>query len=225
MLAHKLALRLVRGGAPRVYASGYAPSATQLRISVPRRTYATPGRPKGAVGEPTKTIKRAVKRAAVTTDPTIAVPATKKPSAKTKAKATKGPKAPTVKQQQMAERRAAAKKIKDAAAAAKQAAAAAKAAAKAKITSARQQKIDLEADFAELKRLALNPPNALSTRGGTAWTTFNGEISKTSLKGASGGDVRSRLSAATKENAVAYKALSPAEREVSALNPVRPASC
>lgn len=62
MIATKIPLRLA-AGAPRVYAQTNALARPTITF-VSQRTYATPGRPKTAVGEPSKTVKRAVKRVA-----------------------------------------------------------------------------------------------------------------------------------------------------------------
>lgn len=72
----------------------------RVLLSQPRRHYAIPGRPKKAVGEPSKTVKRAVKKAAkepVSFDATTQEPAVAKPARTKKIAAKKPAKKPAAK--------------------------------------------------------------------------------------------------------------------------------
>ncbi|GAB7348572.1 hypothetical protein MBLNU459_g6961t2 [Dothideomycetes sp. NU459] len=212
MLGPKLTRRIAVG-LPQTHACRnlvLRPAARLVTVSpspkltlVSRRTYATPGRPKKAVGEPTKTVKRAVKRAASDKTTESAAAAKQKEQAK--------------KAQEKAKKVAAAaqKKAKEKAKAAKEkAAAAAKKAKASKILTPEQRekakKARALADIMELKKLALSPPVA---RASNTWLTFNGARTRDALKGENGLDIRSELGSVVKQNSQAYKDLSPAELE------------
>jgi len=160
------------------------------------RTYATPGRPKSVVGEPSRPVKRAVKRAA-------AKPADGKSAAEKKLAASK--------------RKAAAKKREinltdEQKAAQKERLEAAQAALKA-----RQEKQKLKGKEAaqkeklvELKKLALDPPPCPSV---SAYTTFTAE--KIRAMGPLVGEDGQRLALGDRMKSVAaeWKALGPADIE------------
>lgn len=83
---------MLRARLPRCIPTQYA-VANDLLLHRATRNYATPGRPRKSVGEPSKPVKRAVKRAALATDDTPAA-ATTKTTRATKSKA--APKKKTV---------------------------------------------------------------------------------------------------------------------------------
>lgn len=155
MLGAKLPIRLA-AAVPGVYARGQALTRpiSLLRTTtvspkvtfVSQRTYATPGRPKKAVGEPSKTVKRDVKRAAADkTKPTKA--ASKLKDAPKKKKKVVKEKAPLTDAQK--ERLA-------------------------RIAKNKEVKLQ-KAEIAELKKIALPEPKTLySTRQVTAWMVYNG---------------------------------------------------
>ncbi len=74
----------------------FRPAAHQCTLIAPSRSYATPGRPRSTVGEPSRPIKRAVKRAAKT--PSTDDAASKKTAAKKKTAAAKKKKAAPAKE-------------------------------------------------------------------------------------------------------------------------------
>lgn len=175
------------------------------------RTYATPGRPKSVVGEPSKPVKRAVKKAAakpLTGDsPAEKKVATNKRNAAKKAAGSKK-KALTPEQKERAEQR----KLKQQERLAKE-----KATEKARKTKLKAQtKASAEKEeLRELKEAALKPP---AGKRPTSYTIFFTEIMKKHDLGV--GDNQERkdaLGRAARDAAAQWKNLSPAEREVSGL--------
>lgn len=92
MLGSKVTIRLA-AGMPHIYTRSFALARPVTLLpnvaSKSQRSYATPGRPRTAVGEPTKTVKRAVKRTAAAKDPEATTP--KKPAKKAAKKPVKEP--------------------------------------------------------------------------------------------------------------------------------------
>lgn len=154
MLGAKLPIRLA-AAVPGVYARGQALArpVSLLRtttvspkvIFVSQRTYATPGRPKKAVGEPSKTVKRDVKRAAADkTKPTKAASKLKNAPKKKEVVKEKAPLTDAQKERL------------------------------ARIAKNKELKLQ-KAEIAELKKIALPEPKTLySTRQITAWMVYNG---------------------------------------------------
>ena len=200
MLGNKLTLRLA-GRVPHVYAPrqalGRIPIAPlRAIVSVQQRTYATPGRPKGAVGEPSKTVKRAVKRAAADKSEGV----TAKSATATK-EASETPAVKKIVRKKPVKEKTAEDKEKDAL----------RAAAKATRTA----EVLRKADAAKLRVLALKRPSGMRrTRAINAWQVFNAEKIRGELTG-KGADATIILGQASKANAAAWKALSPADREVT----------
>lgn len=216
MLGPNVTFRMAVGGS-HVNACRYLLVRPTVRVfSVPqspkliftaRRSYATPGRPKKAVGEPTRTVKRAVKR--VASDKPKPKSAGVKEKEKEKAAAVKA-KAKEKAAATKAKEKAAAAKAKEAAKAA--AAAAKKTKAKKDLTPEQREKAEqklAQAVITSLKKLALSPP---VSRPLNAWTVFNGSKSKGITL--NGEDKAERIGQNTRQNAQEYKSLSAAELEV-----------
>ncbi len=179
----------------------FRPSQCPLEVvsTIAQRSYASPGRPRKTVGEPSRPVKRAVKRTAKATDGGPAkrqvkakkdVAAAKKKTAKAAAppasKKKRAPKAVTEEQ---------------------------KAAAKAKIAKAKD---------ADLKKATLKPP---SNRAISAYNAFMAEKRKGAPAGEmQGPDVSQKMSAMMKELAAEWKSLSPAELEVRLIPTLIPLS-
>ncbi|EGP91364.1 uncharacterized protein MYCGRDRAFT_89562 [Zymoseptoria tritici IPO323] len=168
-------------------------------IVLPIRSYATPGRPKSVVGEPSRPVKRAVKKAAAKPADGSS-PAAKNVAAKRDAAAKKSKKTSPTKRQpkQLTEAQTAALKERQ---------------AKAK---ARKQVVVEKEKLNELKRIALSPPKLV---GDNPYAVFTKEKNKErgSLSTASESSTReTRLKNFTKRvTAVAaeWKSLNAAERE------------
>jgi len=156
-----------------------------------QRYYATPGRPRSTVGEPSRPVKRAAKRQAKSTVETTA--ADKQVKAK-KAKATEKAKKPKT---------AAAKKPKSVRK---------KAEPTEEQKAAKAQRV-ARANLADLKKAALNPP---PRRNGSAYNVyFKEKLKGVDVKGAEGADSREKFLNVTKPVIAAWKNVSPAELEVS----------
>lgn len=187
--------------------SGLAPSQRLSGVQVLAiRAYATPGRPKSVVGQPSRPVKRNVKRAA-------AKPADGTSSAERKVAAKRSSparKTLTPEQQVAATEKKAQAKIAAQARALKQKEAKQARSLKAKATAkARNERVKV----AELKKTALNPPNLLS---GNAYLGFSKQyLQKNQLTDSTGGSKREAQMQRIKECGAAWKALSPAEIEVS----------
>ncbi|SMR44613.1 unnamed protein product [Zymoseptoria tritici ST99CH_3D1] len=168
-------------------------------IVLPIRSYATPGRPKSVVGEPSRPVKRAVKKAAAKPADGSS-PAAKNDAAKRDAAAKKSKKTSPTKRQpkQLTEAQTAALKERQ---------------AKAK---ARKQVVVEKEKLNELKRIALSPPKLV---GDNPYAVFTKEKNKErgSLSTASESSTReTRLKNFTERvTAVAaeWKSLNAAERE------------
>lgn len=208
MLGSKVSLRMAVGGShihrccyviarptARVFAASKSPKVTLIS----RRNYATPGRPKKAVGEPTKTVKRAVKR--VASDKTAETAAAVKEKEKTKKAKANAKTAATAPKKTKANAKAAPTTTK-------------KTKTKKVFTPEQQEKLDktlAQAVIKDLKKLVLSPPHS---RPVATWVTFNGAKTKEHLKGETGGDIRGKLAEAVKRASQEYKNLSTAELEV-----------
>jgi len=219
MLAVNMPLRLA-GRVPSVYTRSHTlpRSVTQLRalalspktsFSV-KRNYATPGRPKGAVGEPTRTVKRAVKRGAATDKATDASPkrATKPASSSSKSSAKKPAKSAAKKTKKTTTKKPrktvkkAAKVLSDE----EQELATRKAAAKTQRTAAKRQEVEIK----NLKALALDlPDNLRHKRPIGAWVCFMAERSRGASK-----PKDNDIGHFARDASEAFSALSPAEIEV-----------
>lgn len=153
-----------------------------------RRLYATPGRPRTAVGEPSKTIKRSVKKTASKT-PKDGDSAAVKQVKEKKASAAKKKKNAVAKPKKKAP-----KKLTEQQVAAKK---------------AKTQKDKIKA----LKAVALKPPRGARTK--SAWMTFFSENMRNAGLGGAGPEMQARVRDHVKGLGEAYRALTPAEREVS----------
>ncbi|KAF1357017.1 hypothetical protein BDV97DRAFT_343277 [Delphinella strobiligena] len=201
MIATKMSLRLA-ASLPRVYARPNA-LARPTVILLSQRTYATPGRPKKAVGEPTKTVKRAVKRVASEKNTTTTTPA---------AKSTKSKKLPKEKEAKKPKE----KKPLTAAQEEKLAEKAAKAQEKVKKAKIKAQEKAKKAEIKELQATALEVPKDVFSSAHTlnAWAIFNGEKTKEAFVAKDGAaNSANDPQNVMKVNAQAYKDLSPAELE------------
>ncbi|KAF2771671.1 hypothetical protein EJ03DRAFT_372631 [Teratosphaeria nubilosa] len=154
----------------------------------PHRFYATPGRPKSVVGEPSRPVKRSVKKAA--------------PKATASGSPAKD-KVELKKKQATAKKPAAKKKPAKEKPTEEQAA---QRAAKAERKAAKTKADELRA----LKKLALQPP-AISRPN--AWVLFMAEKTKEALKGHRGNDVKVKLAQTARDAAAQFRAMSPAEIE------------
>lgn len=174
------------------------------------RTYATPGRPKSVVGEPSKPVKRAVKKAAAK-PPTGDSPAEKQVAAnKRKAvkKSSGSTKVLTPEQKELAEQRRLKKDERLAKAKATKKVRAEQLKARTKANAAKEE-------LKELKKAALQPPRL---RAIGSYTVFSSEVvKKHDLKAANVQDRRDALARAARDASEQWKNLSPAEREVSSL--------
>lgn len=181
----------------------------KVPVVLPLRTYATPGRPKSVVGEPSKPVKRAVKKAAA--KPATGDTAAEKKVAANKRNASKKTsgtqkKALTPEQKERAEQRAAKKqeRLEKEKAAKKTRQAKLKERAKAK--SEKQQ-------IKDLKEAALKPPKPSKV---SAYVVFVAEQAKNyDLSGGSAQEHRAKLGKFAKESSEQWKNMSPAELEVS----------
>jgi hypothetical protein len=180
--------RLARPGAAAQHDLPFRPLLAQ-----PRRLYATPGRPKSVVGEPSRPVKRAVKRSAARATSADS-PAKQKNEAKKTAAAAKKPKAKARAPKQLTEEQKAAQAQKKAKAKARKAA------------KTEKDKIRL------LKEQALKPPSNTTP---TAWTTFFAEKMKSNLSATSIAkeERMQRVADITRGIAAEYKQLTPAELE------------
>ncbi|KAH9827155.1 high mobility group [Teratosphaeria destructans] len=156
-------------------------------VAQPHRFYATPGRPKSVVGEPSRPVKRSVKKAAIKATASGSPAKDKVESKKKKATAKKpaGKKKPAKKEpteEQLARR-----------------------AAKAERKAAKTKTEELRA----LKKLALKPPPVIKTN---AWVVFMAEKMKEKLKGHKG-DVKDKLAQNVRDISAQFKAMSPAQIE------------
>jgi hypothetical protein len=161
------------------------PAAVQCTLILPHRSYATPGRPRKTVGEPSRPVKRAVKRAAKST--TSDDPASKQVKAKKKTAAAK--KKPT-----------------------KQAA---PAKPKRKLLTPEQKEARVarreKDDVKNLKKAALSPPGQKTA---TAWIMFIKDKLKGVAASGEEGSNQERLRQRIRPVAEQWKALSAAELEV-----------
>ncbi|KAL1306811.1 hypothetical protein AAFC00_005468 [Neodothiora populina] len=190
MLGSKVTLRVY------AHASGLFRTVNPLRpVSVAQRAYATRGRPRTAVGEPSRSVKRAVKT---------------EPKSTSKAPA-KSPRKPRAKAKPTAEQAAKRKELEE-----KRKVKAEQVKAKAK-ERVQKQKLKAAKDkqkqaLADLKATALLGNPVSSTRGQSAWQVFYVQ----SLKDAAargehiGGN---QLGSKSAELSREYKAMSPAELE------------
>lgn len=151
----------------------------------PRRLYATPGRPRKAVGEPSRPVKRAVKRSAAKATSPEESPAKQKVEAKKKSAAKKpaAKKAAAPKKQLTEEQRA-----------------------------AKAVKLD-QAKIADLKKAALSPPKVTRSNAYLQFTAEKGKELK-GLKSSSVADIRKTVGDHMKSSAAQWKQLSAAELEV-----------
>lgn len=170
-----------------------------------QRTYATPGRPKSVVGEPSKPVKRAVKKAAAK-PPTGDSPAEKLVAAD-KRKAVK--KKLTPEQKELAKQRKLDNKERLAKAKATEKARKDKLKAQTKANAAKEE-------LKELKKTALQPPKAKSN---TSYNFFFVEVvmKKHDLAAGTHQDRKDTLARAARDASEQWKSLSPEEREVSDL--------
>ncbi|KAK4506682.1 hypothetical protein PRZ48_000415 [Zasmidium cellare] len=170
---------------------------------LPLRTYATPGRPKSVVGEPSKPVKRAVKKAAAK-PPTGDSPAEKavKANKRNAAKKTAGTKKKelTPTQKERAEKR----KLKEEERLAKEKA------RKTKLRATTKASAEKDA-IKQLKKTALKPPQL---RRAASYVLFHTENLKNhDLSSGSAQDRREALARAARDSSAKWKDLSPAERE------------
>lgn len=183
-------------------------SHVHLRICNFQRYYATPGRPKTAVGEPSKTVKRAVKNVAAEkiVDPTDAESTSATPKAPrapraftTKEPAVKKPKKPKVPKAKVK------KELTE-----QQQAFAARRKEIAEIKKQKELLLDLK------KRALTLPKNISSRRNVSAWIVYNSEKVRESWSSSppEKGEARQALGQRSKENSRDFKALSDADREV-----------
>lgn len=183
------------------------------------RTYATPGRPKSVVGEPSKPVKRAVKKAAAK-PPTGDSPAEKRVAANERkaAKKTAGStkKALTQEQKELAEQRKLKKDERLAKAKATEKARKDKLKARTKASSEKAKASAVKEELKELKKAALQPPNLKQRR---SYNYFFTEVvmKKHDLATGTNQDRRDTLARASRDASEQWKDLSPAEREVSHL--------
>ena len=169
--------------------------ASRTIVLTSQRYYATPGRPRKAVGEPSRPVKRAAKRQAKDTSGTD--PATKLVKArKTAAKSTTKKAAP---------KKTRAKKPLTETQKAAQAAAQEKATLRKDKAKAKRAEEKEKAKTKELRELALSPPTLGRTR--TAWAMFLQE--KTAGLKEKGG-----ASLMSKQASEEWKSITPAQREV-----------
>ncbi|WPG99144.1 Hypothetical protein R9X50_00195500 [Acrodontium crateriforme] len=190
MLGHRVAVLLRLQGPSRLLrptACNTSAKFAPIILHSARRAFATPGRPKGAVGEPSKPVKRAVKKAAASSGKSAA---TKKVASKKKTATKKKPvkKVLTEEQKARREKTAANRKVK---------------------TAAAKKKTQL----ADLKAAALEPPKIAPA---SAYLVFSKETRSgggESLKGASPSDIKASLAKRTRETAAEWKNLSPADIE------------
>lgn len=170
-------------------------------LSLSRRLYATPGRPKKAVGEPSRVIKRAVKRAAKTpADPTTDAAAkkveTKKKGATKKTKVA-GTKKPATKTKAKAKAKAKAKKpLTD---------------AQKAVKKANVQKLEIT----ELKKAALDPPHIPQLSAYLQFSVEKSKESQLSAEGLSPEQRRKQFGEMGKSIAAQWKSSSSADVEVS----------
>ncbi|KAF2171170.1 hypothetical protein M409DRAFT_63548 [Zasmidium cellare ATCC 36951] len=171
------------------------------------RTYATPGRPKSVVGEPSKPVKRAVKKAA-SKPPTgdsaaeKVVEANKRNAAKKTTKAKKKELTPA--QKERAEQRKLQKQERLAKDKEKEKARKAKLKATTKASAEKEE-------IKELKKAALQPPHV---KNGSSYLIFNAERMKEhNLSSGTIQDRREALGKAARDSSAQWKSLSPAERE------------
>lgn len=169
--------------------------SSRVLLAQPRRLYATPGRPKKAVGEPSRTVKRAVKKTATKPAATEA-PAKRKSVAKaagTKKPAKKAAKKPAAKKKP-------AKKVLT-----------------EEQAAARKERLATK-EIKQLKIAALKPPKLERSN---AWSELMREKAKDGpfAKGVSASESKELLGQHSKNVAAAYKSLSPAELEVKPLIP------
>lgn len=161
------------------------------------RTYATPGRPKSVVGEPSRPVKRAVKRAAA--KPADGTSAAEKKLAASKRKAAAKRKQIVLTEEQKAEQQ---ERLE-----------AAQAALKARQAKKKEKTKELAAKekLVELKKLALDPPVRPTA---SAYTSFTSE--KIKALGPLVSEDGSKIGLGDRMRAVAaqWKTLGPAEIEV-----------
>lgn len=160
MLGSKVTIRLA-AGVPHIYTRSFAlarPVTLLPNVAFKsQRSYATPGRPRTAVGEPTKTVKRAVKRTAAEKDPEATTP--KKPAKKA---AKKPVKEPTEEDKARAKAEAYKEKVR---------------------ANVKADKVRLQ----QLEELALPTPKGLvASPKMTAWTAYSGERVKEQFSGTHG---------------------------------------
>lgn len=169
-------------------------------LVLPIRTYATPGRPKSVVGEPSRPVKRAVKRAAA--KPADGTSPAEKKLAASKRKAAAARRRPELTEEQKAAQQ---ERLQNARAAMK----ARQERQKAK-TKAQAEKLKT----AELKTVALEPPPRAHGSGYTMYTSEKIKAMGPLGKGDTVANSRSALGARMKEVANNWKGLGPAEVEV-----------
>lgn len=165
--------------------------SVRLPIILAVRSYATPGRPKKVVGEPSRPVKRAVKKAAskpATGDSAAEKLVKTKKTAATKKKAKKPVKVALTPEQQ---------------AAAKE---------KAALKKERTKLSDAKKKLADARVEALKPPK--KSRSSAYVVFFAEKMKSVSLSGKTRSEMNDTMASGAREVAAQYKALSPAELEV-----------
>lgn len=183
------------------------------------RTYATPGRPKSVVGEPSKPVKRAVKKAAAKppsgdSPAEKLVAANKRNAAKKTAGSKKKPLTPE--QKEHAEQRKLKKEERLTKAKATEKVRKDKLKARTKASAEKAKVSAVKEELKELKKAALQPPNPKRPR---SYNYFFMEVvmKQHDLVTGTNQERRDTLARASRDASEQWKNLSPAEREVSDL--------